>query len=71
MIQKIRFILKVFKGYPKLKQLLNSHFFKRNMCIGHGCYFEEAGIWLKEDDIKYLKSIGLLEDDNGKRLDRK
>ena len=32
------------------------------MCIGHGCYFEETGIWLKDEDIAYLKSIGLLNE---------
>lgn len=64
-MKKVKFILKAFTWYPQLQRLMNSHFFKRNMCIGHGCYFEETGIWLKEDDIKYLKSIGLLEDKKG------
>lgn len=61
-MNKLRLIWNVVKFYPQLKQLLNSHFFKRNMCIGHGCYFEETGIWLKNEDILYLKSIGLLNE---------
>lgn len=71
MLKKIKYILNAWKWYHELYLLINSHFFKRNMCIGHGCYFEETGIWLKEDDIEYLKSIGLLEDKSGERLDGK
>lgn len=59
----VRKFLKVLKNYKKLTHLLADHFYKRNMCIGNGCYFEECGIWLKESDILFLKDLGILKDE--------